>query len=650
MLSETMRLPVAHRVGFLLACSLLSLTPHVRAQSPLASQGVILRSIDPGLVEKIGVGDPSYAERVSTERVGSSGAQPGDRFVAPNGKPVAVSIVPPNLDGAFQASPMRPGQDAVTYFQSVIAQAGPHKTIVLPKGGIYDFTGAGCRTGGAHLKLNDVTDVVIDGNGSRFNFTAPCAGLTLINPTRVVLKNVTIDWPKLQIAALGTIVSSVATAPRRNTYDLQLDQAYVGPATPPAYKAIHAWDVDHGYWSLQHPEHDQGYNPSQPLSASGAARGVQSWAVRFAPGERVLVRHYTTEGDAIDILHGRDVALENVTIYSSPGFGVAVLQGSSGFAISHSKITRAPGRLISTAADAVHIDNMAGDVLIEDNTFAYQGDDGLNLNATLFLVATTGASEITIRDPHAGVMKAGDAVALFNAVERFDEGGPTKIVAITPDAGGALKLTLDRPIPATDQGGYLVDLNYAGARYIVRNNQFLHNRARGALLQTPYGLVSGNTFTGQTMYALFLTVFPIEGPGAQNVLIVDNDVSATGVGGGLSAVILSRERNAYGPPGRNPPVHQNIIFADNRIRDVPGPAFYISSANNVVLYRNSLQNANGQVLNNRWNGAVGLNFPIVINDASNIIVRDDTIGGVRLGKAQVFADPVTTTGIQISPP
>ncbi len=250
-----------------------------------------------------------------------------------------------------------------------------------------------------------------------------------------MLKYVTIDWPKLQIAALGTIVSSATTGPRRNTYDLQLDPAYVGAATPPAYKAIHAWDAEHGYWSLQYPDHDQGYNPSQLLSASGAARGVQSWAVRFAPGERVLVRHYTTEGDAIDILHGRDVALENVTIYSSPGFGIAVLQGSSGFAISHSKITRAPGRLISTAADAVHIDNMAGDVLIEDNTFAYQGDDGLNVNATLFSIATTGTSEIIIRDKHAGVMKAGNLIALFDAVERFDDGVPMKIVSITPELG-----------------------------------------------------------------------------------------------------------------------------------------------------------------------------------------------------------------------
>jgi Right handed beta helix region len=126
-----------------------------------------------------------------------------------------------------------------------------------------------------------------------------------------------------------------------------------------------------------------GYNPRQPLSAAGEAHDVQSWAARFAPGERVLVRHYTTEGDAIDILHGQDVTLQNITIYASPGFGITVLQGSSGLAISNCKVTRSAGRPISTAGEAVHIANHAGNVLIENSTFAYQGDDGLNMNTTI---------------------------------------------------------------------------------------------------------------------------------------------------------------------------------------------------------------------------------------------------------------------------
>jgi hypothetical protein len=624
----------------------LAQQPSVLAPPDAGSmQGPTLHTLAPGLSATTGSGNPSYAELVRT----APAARPAhgariERFTAPDGKLVTVSIAAPSVEKTYQVPPIQPGENPAVYFTNAVRQAGQHATIVFPKGQTYDFSPALCsKEVGAHVQMNSPTDVVIDGNGAVLNFTAPCGGMTLVNPTRVVVKNFVIDWPTLQIASLGTIVSSSATGPRRNTYDLQIDSAYVRSTMPQSYKAINAWDADHGWWSLQHTD-EVGYNPRQPLSAAGEARNVQSWAARFAPGERVLVRHYTLEGNAIDILHGQDVTLQDVTIYSSPGFGIAVLQGSSGFAISNCKVTRAPGRLISTAADALHIANHAGDVLIENNTFAFQGDDGLNMLATIFPVANGGTNEISVP---VGFMKQGDPVALFTAEMHFDDSAAWKIVDITPGATGR-RLTLDHAIPQSDKSGFLADLNYAGARYIVRNNQFLHNRARGILLQTSYGLVEGNTFAGQTMHALFLTTFPLEGPGAENVTIAGNSISGGGVNGGLGAVVLSRERNVYGQPAHNPPVHQNLIFMDNHVNDVPGPAFYISSANNVVLYRNTVRNTNSLWLENKWNGAGDVNFPVVINNASNVLLRRNAIGAIPSGRSAVFVDKATTRGVRIS--
>jgi hypothetical protein len=365
-------------------------------------------------------------------------------------------------------------------------------------------------------------------------------------------------------------------------------------------------------------------------------------------GERVIIRHYTTEGDAIDIYHGQDVSLDNVTIYTSPGFGVAVLQGSSGLAISNCKVTRAPGRPISMAADALHITNSGGDILIENNVFAYQGDDGLNINAMTFPITTTGTNRISVPANHAYI-RLGDVIALFNSEMRFDDSASWRISGITSNpADHTNTLTLDHPIPPSDKGGFLVDLNFSGARYVVRNNQFLHNRARGALLQTPYGLVEGNTFSGQTMYPLLLTTFPPEGPGAQNLLIANNQISDSGVGGGPGAIIIARQRLVYGALAHNPPAQQNLIFVDNLIHDVPGPAFYISSANAVALDRNTLQNTNYQTTDNKWNGAGDVNSPIVINDASNILVLHNSIHPASEVKTSISVDAGTTTGIKIS--
>jgi hypothetical protein len=610
---------------------------------------VTLRSIDPSLAGKIGFNNPSYANLIPGARSGDLG--PGglsERFTAPDGKPITIAIVAPRVGSTYDVPPIQSGQDPSVYFANAIAGAGAHKTIRFPRGGAYDFPAAACQRLGAHLKINAAQDVVIDGNGSVLNFSSPCPGIAFVNPVRVAFKNFTIDWPKLQIASLGTVVDAGGGGPRRFTYAVQLDREYVSSAMPRSYKSINAWDAARGFWSLQHPDHEVGYSPRQPLSAAGSAENVQSWAARFAKGERVILRHYTTEGDAIDIYHGQDVSLDNVTIYTSPGFGIAVLQGSSGLAISNCKVTRAPGRPISTAADALHVTNSGGDILIENNVFAYQGDDGLNINAMTFPITATGTNQISVPANHAYI-RSGDVVALFNSEMQFDDSASWRIAGITSNpAAHTDTLTLDHPIPPSDKGGFLVDLNFSGARYVVRNNQFLHNRARGALLQTPYGLIEGNTFSGQTMYPLLLTTFPPEGPGAQNLRITNNQISDSGVGGGPGAIIIARQRLIFSALAHNPPAQQNLIFVDNLIHDVPGPAFYISSANAVTLYRNTLQNTNYQTTDNKWNGAGDINSPIVINDASNILLLHNSIHPAPEVKTPISVDAGTTTGIKIS--
>lgn len=618
-------------------------------QAAAPVEAVTLRSIDPSLAGKIDINDPPYANLIQ----GARAVDPGlggrsERFTAPDGKPITIAIGAPRVDSTYDVPPIQSGEDPSAYFANAIAGAGPHKTIRLPRGGVYDFPAAACQRLGAHLKINAAQDVVIDGNGSVLNFSSPCPGVVFVNPVRVAFKNFTIDWPKLQIASLGTVVDAGGGGPRRFTYGVQLDREYVSSAMPRSYKSINAWDAALGSWSLQHPDHEVGYSPRQPLSAAGGAENVQSWTARFAKGERIVIRHYTTEGDAIDIYHGQDVFLDNVTIYTSPGFGIAVLQGSSGLAISNCKVTRAPGRPISTAADALHITNSGGDILIENNVFAYQGDDGLNINAMTFPITAAGTNQISVPANHAYI-RPGDVVALFNSEMRFDDSASWRIAGITSNpADHTNTLALDHPIPPSDKDGFLVDLNFSGARYVVRNNQFLHNRARGALLQTPYGLIEGNTFSGQTMYPMLLTTFPPEGPGAQNLLIANNQISNSGVGGGPGAIIIARQRLVYSDSAHNPPAQQNLIFVDNLIHDVPGPAFYISSANAVALYRNTLRNTNYQTTDNKWNGAGDINSPIVINDASNILLRHNSIHPAPEVKTPISVDAGTTSGIKIS--
>jgi hypothetical protein len=185
--------------------------------------------------------------------------------------------------------------------------------------------------------------------------------------------------------------------------------------------------------------------------------------------------------------------------------------------------------------------------------------------------------------------------------------------------------------PIAAGGGYAADLNMSSSRYIVRNNSFSHNRARGFLAQAAHGLVQNNSFTGQSLFSLYVVTSSYwgEGPGAQNVLFLNNAFSSTGVGGGLAAVTLATEDSqgviydptpaVAGRPDR-PGTEQNLIFAGNTFSSLPGGAFYISSANNVILYKNAFTGTNQYISH----AVPNINAVVSVYDASNILLSGNT--------------------------
>jgi hypothetical protein len=291
-------------------------------------------------------------------------------------------------------------------------------------------------------------------------------------------------------------------------------------------------------------------------------------------------------------------------------------------------VTRTGGSPISTMIDAVHFGSFGGDIIIENSNFAYQGDDGLNIHTGLLPVAVLPScgsvkANCQLQLPASFGVQNGDAIGLFSAWMRLMS------VQTASCAGTACAVNV-APIAAANgaYGGFVADMNLANPRYIVQNNSFSYNRGRGFLAQTPYGLVQNNSFVGQTKFPLYLRTSSgsDEGPGAQNVLFLNNQFSNTGYRGGVGAVTLANENSQqdiiYDPTpasgGRPlyPGTEQNLVFAKNNFNNLSEAAFYITSANNVVLYENTLSNTNTY-----FSYAVpNINAPVVIYDASNVLL------------------------------
>jgi hypothetical protein len=413
-------------------------------------------------------------------------------FPAPNGKMIEVLVKGPTGSGSYSRA-ILPGETPDSYFPAVVseaAKAGAHH-LVIPKG-VYAFVGPqNCNpdqywTCQPHWTIgqypqhqvtvpDSVTDLDIDLSGSELDFAAPTIGIWILESQRLRLRNFTIDWPSLPIASLGTIIADPRN-PGHNALAIEgqypISDPYRGGA-PVQIQAVDIWDS--GPHTLDPPGHFDAkstntfetyfvFGGAQPTYIGRGSAGGQVFSCKscnfqnsptdpscdfgqgcanfdvFAPGTRVIVRHYTYNGFAIVVNWSNDITLENVRLRTGPGNGIEVTNngGYRGFRLAHSEITRGPGRLISTASGAIDI-ALQADVILEGNDVGYQGDDGINIHPTTAPIQSVNGARITVAgvcdpDPMDGPVR-GDALAFFDPNSIYK--GPAHVAAFTGDPCGS---------------------------------------------------------------------------------------------------------------------------------------------------------------------------------------------------------------------
>jgi hypothetical protein len=561
-----------------------------------------------------------------------------DQFMAPNGQLVTVTVKSPVPTQTFNAYPIAQGQDPLVYFKQKIASTGSGSTVYIPKA-TYNFLPVNCTNkssssyNGQYLLIDSKNDFVIDGQGSTLNFVSDCPGVVINNSTRVTFRNFIIDWPNLKNAAVGSVVAVGGAGPSGYTYNLQVPVANIVAG---GFDAATAWDSVNNYWSLPNATTDFLTSTTSPymFSPAGLATNVPSGSTQLTVGQSMLVRHLGNNV-ALTVWSSQDVTLDTVTVNNSPSIGYLIGLGR-GLHMTGCHVDRSNGRPISTNIDAIHFGSFGGDIIIENSSFAYQGDDGLNIHTAMLPVASlpscpSPTANCQSQLPAGLYAQNGDVIGVFSSWMRL-------MSMQTAACTGGVCTTNIASIAAN--GGFVGDMNLVNARYIVQNNSFGYNRGRGFTVQTPYGLVRNNSFTGQSKFPIYLVTSSAadEGPGAQDVLFLNNQFSSPGVGGGRGAVTLANENSsgiiydstpASGGHPFYPGVQQNIVFAGNSFSNIPWAAFYVSSANNVILYKNTLGNTNLYTSYLTPN----INAPVAIYDASNILLSGNTatVNGHALG-------------------
>lgn len=470
---------------------------------------------------------------------------------------------------------INPGETPDSYFPAAVqaaVAAGAHK-LVIPQG-TYNFQGPivdadstnastcneqhywncaphwtiGTYPSGS-VATPSIADLDIDLGGSVLNFAAPTTGIWILNAARVRLENFTVDWPSLHIASLGTIEPD-PTNPGHQALVLDATYPIVDALTgaPVRIEAVDPWDdstvpgISPGRFDLSATNADETYfifdGAPQPTYIGKTAAGAQTFSCAackfvnsasdptcsmfdgcanfdvFAAGTRVVVRHYTYNGFALLVNWSDDIDIERANILTGPGMGVGLKYegGHRGFRFADSSITRASGRLISTASDAINITQLAGDVLIDGNEIGYQGDDGTNISPStqsILSIVAGGFSMNAACEPDArDAVVDGDTLAFFGSTSAYMGNAGAGAVTGSPCATSTL-LTVPLECAAANCAGFVAALTSADgfldlteqpvARYAVRNNYFHENRGHGTLAGAPFGEITGNTYYRNSM-------------------------------------------------------------------------------------------------------------------------------------------------------
>ena len=581
-----------------------------------------------------------------------------ETFVAPNEKTVEVLVKGPIGTGTY-SRPIKPGETPDEYFPAVVTEAvkaGAHH-LVIPKS-VYAFQGptlctelkssacnqpTSCNVNqywncAPHWTIgqypqnqvtvpDSVSDLDIDFGGSELDFKAPVIGIWILEAQRLRLRNLTIDWPSLPIASLGTIVKDPLN-PGHNALVIDdkypvMDKYQGGPV---AIQAVDPWDgkLDPpGTFGAKSNNNFEEYfifgNAPQPTYVGQTLAGDQTFSCEschfqnsptdptcsffngcanfdiFAPGSRVIVRHYTYNGFAISITWANDIDFENLTLRTGPGVGIGAHDGGGyrGFRLANSNITRGPGRLISTASDVLDL-TMQADVIVEDNDIGYQGDDSVAVSPSIFSVASVSGNQVSVAgycDPDPmDVPIVRDALAFFDA--NFLYKGSARVTAANNKVCGSPILTLDHAIAGLSTTYSVIDLTQqATARYIVRNNLAHECRCHGIITDSPYGWIDSNAYFDNSAGGIGLVGGSGFGPGGTNILMSNNYISDSGQSTQYSGTIAIFAPTSTGEI-LDKPLFEKLRFRNNVFEHLSGPAIVATSARYLSIEDSTIVNSN----------------------------------------------------------
>lgn len=446
----------------------------------------------------------------------------------------------------------------------------------------------------AQITFNDLSNIVIDGQGATLLFHYIKPVIKIKNCQQVLFKDLYIDWD-YDLSCPGVVEKRDGKTYIRimdgwDTKDLPLS-------------GVAEYDFEKWQWKMDGREmagldgRDM-YYPDFSKQVSPGLYETDEFTM-FDDGMTVIVRHYVYEAMCFNMsgVTTSDITFDSITIYHNPGHAFFAGGCGKGLHFKNCVIGRKPNskRLTANTADGIHLFECQGDIIVENCDFSYMGDDSINFHGVWYRVKNIEGNMVALKRSRGGAPLLDVGVVLrFRKSGDLEHVMDAKIESVNID-GAVAHVTLDKALPdSVEINDFVADTFRTSSSFIIRNNHFHDHRARGMLIQATNGVIKNNKIENVMGAGIQVTSdssFWQEGFGAANVLIEDNQLIGVNKTSAIAYrmdrhpaainVVLDTENGvgAY-------PFHENIIIRNNKVVNSPGMAMFIASANNVTVQNN----------------------------------------------------------------
>ncbi len=486
-------------------------------------------------------------------------------------------------------------RDNYDAFQSALnyCSENPQTKLVIDKGTYYFRSANG-------LDANNCIDLLIDGSDATFVFSSTGYKFFIRNSNCVEIRNLNFDWNWAE-SPLASVVTVQNSNPDSNTIDLVFEND--GNCSENIrLTAITQCDPETHTFGAKYSSKES-YLYQDPTSVKSVSK-ISENTLRvihngcmdsFEDGEKYILRHYVYDGTVFNIRdYSENITFANVSIYGSAGMAFICEGNCSHFQIINSYIGVHPEHkksiCVSMTADAIHIVNTNGCFNISGCDISGMGDDAINVHDGLGYISSVNGNTLTLI-ASAMRLEAGDTLAFKN--DKFENTAATaKIVSVKALEGIKKEVVVEKVPESVTEGWTAFNSGCNSGNYVIRNNYFHENRARGLLLQSPNGLCENNRFY-KIMSQAIKVVMDIEptlwqeGTGVDNLIIRNNVFEKCNYSDW--GAVMEIGTNIAGKSAQTA-VFTNIEITSNIFTDIPSRLLIVNNVNGLVFTGNKINN------------------------------------------------------------